>query len=183
MKLEKPLLCIDLETTGIDPVTYDAIQIGAVLTDRELNITKEFVNYIRPMSVARTSKAMEINQISESVLAVSESFKTNMEKFYDHMVSGNPWDLMLAAWPLSFDIPFLHTQFDKANMKWPFHHVGFDVKCVCKWELTKRGVPFEKQINLKACVESMGLTWEGTAHDALADVKNSIRLLKRLADG
>lgn len=174
MKLPYKLVCIDLETTDLNPEIGSIIQIGSIIIDENFEIDSrygQFNEYIKPLDDHRNKKAMEVNQISEEILNDAMSLNEVLELF-ENFVGEN---IILAAWGTYFDIPFLRAQYNKINRKWPFNHKWFDLKTIGIWEMSKKDTPMSE--SLSKFLEVNNLEFEGNTHDALNDIKSAVKLL------
>ena len=69
-KLTDKLICIDIETTDLNPDIGSVIQIGAVKVNSAFKHIRydNFVTYIKPLTKHRALGAMKCNKISEDTL-------------------------------------------------------------------------------------------------------------------
>lgn len=180
MKLPFDVICIDLETTDIDSNTGSVIQIGAIAVNSEFKEIDSFETYIKPLSAHRNQKAMAVNRISEDVLSHSPRLQDALEMFEIFALKDKSKDnsVILAAWGNYFDIDFLKKQYDKINRKWPFSYKSLDLKTIAIWEFGKRNIPFPGGV--QSASKLLNLEFEGIQHDALADIKNTFSILKKL---
>jgi|SRR3989304_3153442 len=181
MKFPFDTIFIDIETTDVDSHLGSIIQIGAIAVDDEFKILDSFSTYIKPLDSHRNQKAMSVNKISEEVLVQSPTLVEALELFENFALqkSENKKNI-LAAWGAYFDIPFLRAQYAKIYREWPFGHKSIDLKTIAIWELGKRNIPISGGV-VKA-LKYLNLEFEGQQHDALADIKNTFRILKKLLD-
>lgn len=180
MRLPFNIICVDIETTDTDSKHGSVIQIGAVATNDQFEEVDSFETYIKPLDAYRNPKAMAVNKISEDILTHAPTLHEALEMFEGFALKdkNNNEKVILAAWGNYFDIPFLKAQYDKIYRKWPFGYKSFDLKTIGIWELSKRNVPLTGGV--KKAAEFLNLDFEGMPHDALADIKNTVRVLKKL---
>ncbi len=185
-KFDLPLVVVDTETTGLDAREYDPIQIGVVMLDENLDEIDSFESLLRPHSSARSPRAMEVNKISEAELKNAPSFKEAIWKLDGKLralgfpLHGKYMDrTMFAAWNGSFDEQFVKEGCRKAEISYPF---GFpvDVKTLAVFNFAKRGFTFNPGHGggVERALQLLGLEFEGSAHNALADARNTARILK-----
>ena len=170
------IICIDIETTDLDPTSGDVIQIGAVRIDKTFVIKQKddfVVSYIKPLTTHRNPDAMKCNNISEESLAEGCELTEALEIFENFCGTCK----RLAAWGAYFDIPFLKEQYKKINRPWPFSYITIDLKTIATWELAKRNIFTNSLLNT---LEKLNLTFEGTQHDALADITNTVNIITTL---
>lgn len=170
------LLCIDVEATGTNMSKHNICQIGVALVDTKLNIVDKYSSIIKPFSSDRDPDAMRVHNISEEVLAQSRSFNEVMIEL-ESKLGVNPKRYTLAAWGTHFDIIFLREEYKKFNRVYPFSYRCFDLKSAAIWSASCLGMSVGFGGISKYC-KKLGISFEGTKHDALADILNSIYILQ-----
>ncbi len=177
MKFPTNLICLDIETTDSDNKLGSIIQLSAIAVDKDFELirAREFDVYVKPLDLYRNPKAMEVNQISEEILKNATPLVDALEMFESFCDNDN----VLASWGAYFDIPFLKTQYEKIHRKYPFHYRTFDLKSVAIWELAKRDTPMTSGVS--KFLKALDKKFEGTQHNALDDITNSIRILQILS--
>jgi len=181
MRLPFNIICIDIETTDSAPEPGSVIQIGAVVTNDEFEEVDSFETFIKPLDAYRNPKAMAVNRIPEDTLKFAPTLQDALEMFEAFALrekTAKNEKVILASWGDYFDVPFLKSQYDKIGRPWPFGYKSFDLKTIAIWELGKRNIPLLGGV--QKALQFLGLEFEGVQHDALADVKNTIRILKKL---
>ncbi len=169
------LICIDLETTDSDKHSGSVIQIGAVIVNKDFEVDKtrgEFDLYIQPLDSFRNPQAMAVNKIPEEYLINAIHLNDALEMFESFCGE----DDRLACWGAYFDIPFLFAQYKKISRKWPFGYRSFDLKSVAIWESAKHDIPMSSGVF--KFLKSIDKEFEGTLHDGLSDIKNTVRILE-----
>ncbi|MCP6727567.1 MAG: 3'-5' exonuclease [Patescibacteria group bacterium] len=175
MKFPHNLICIDIECTDSDSHTGSVIQIGAVIVNKEFTVDKtrgEFSMYIKPLDSFRNPQSMAVNKIPEEYLTNAINLNDALEMFESFCED----DHILACWGTYFDVPFLRAQYTKIGRKWPFGYRCFDLKSAAIWESAKHNKPMTSGVF--KFLESIGKDFEGTPHDALSDIKNTVRILE-----
>lgn len=171
-KFPYKMIAIDLETTDVDPVKGSIIQIGAIALDKELNIIGEFNKFIAPLDKHRNPEAMKVNQISESTLQSA----SNLHQILGLFEAFTGSITQLSAWGAHFDLPFLKKQYEKIGREYSFSYRHFDLKSVALWEMAKKGQPVVSGV--KRFLKMNNIEFDGNTHDALADIKNTVKLIK-----
>lgn len=177
MKLPNKYIAIDIETTDAEADKGDVIQIGAIVLNENLSTGEEFSTYIAPTSNHRNPRAMDANKIPESVLESAPNNQSALDRFeeFAFRVDARP---LLAAWGTYFDVTFLKAYYKKIGRKWPFSYRCLDLKTIAIWEQAK------KEESASGGVETfLGLTgqsFDGTPHDALDDIRNTIKIIQKL---
>lgn len=179
MKLPTKYVCIDIETTGTEGEEADVIQIGAVILNEDLSSTTEFNLLLKPTSDYRSAKAMEVNGISEERLADALKAEDALQMFEDWAffhVGDRP---LLAAWGTYFDITFMRAFYKRLGRKWPFSYRCLDLKSIAIWEVSKKGGDTATG-GVDTFLKFLGLSFEGTEHDGLDDIKNTVKIIQHL---
>ena len=164
--MRKPLVVLDIETTGTDKNTDYIIQFAAIKVDRDTHKMIDKINLlIRPDT---TNYVMSIgayikHRIHPDTLKDKPTFKEVANQIYQFMEDSD----ILTYNGVSFDLPFLMNEFARAGVVFePSKYVCFDSY---KEETRRNGHRLE-EVFTKYCnrtMEDAGLT----AHDAFSDVK------------
>jgi len=176
-RLPYKFIAIDLETTDTDSTKGSIIQIGAVYVDKSLNVIKKYNSYVIPLDDYRNPKAMEVNKISEKTLQLEGKMIYQVLGTFEFFCGDVQ---QLASWGAHFDLPFLRKQYEKIGRKYPFSYRFFDLKSVAIWEMARRGKPMVSGVS--RFMKANNLEFKGVAHDALADIENTISILKSFID-
>ncbi len=175
MKLPNKYIAIDIETTDSDHKKGDVIQIGAVVLNEDLSIGETFSTYIRPIKGYRNPDAMNVNKISEEILANAPTYNEALEKFENFAlsISNKP---LLAAWGTYFDVTFMREWYKWLERKWPFSYRCLDLKSIAVWEAAKLGESDSGGVS--GFIERTGQTFEGNPHDGLDDILNTVKIIQ-----
>lgn len=183
MRFGNKYIAIDIETTDSDSEAGDIIQIGAVVLNEDGSMGDSFATYMRPLTPHRNPQAMEVNGISENVLAGAPSCLDGLIMFEAFATRFDKRPI-LAAWASYFDVPFLEAQYAKVGRKYPFSYKNIDLKTIALWEAAKRDIDMSGLKlggGVAGFLAALGLEFEGNAHDALDDIRNSIRIIQEFA--
>lgn len=175
MKFPNNLICIDIECTDSDKNKGSVIQIGGIIVNKDFEVDTtrgDFNIYIQPLDGYRNPRAMAVNQIPEAYLSNAIHLNDALEMFESFCGE----DDRLACWGTYFDVPFLRAQYEKIGRKWPFGYRSFDLKSAAIWESAKHDRPMSSGV--WKFLRSINKEFEGTQHDALADIKNTVRILE-----
>ena len=121
----KEICFIDFETTGTDLIDDYPIEIGAILVDSNMNISKEFHSFIKPNNTFKLEKtAFDIHGISELTIMQSPAESTVLRNMFSKLGTS----YRLAAWNMSFDVAFFKTMclrnsFDEYLNKINYRHL------------------------------------------------------------
>lgn len=188
MKLPWYLLAIDLETTGSDPEKSAICQIGAVLVSPALEEMAWCDTLVKPLAECVFEQgAMDCHKIPKLTMETDGKYlhealetleRTLMTSGLVNFRDGQYRNVVLASWANYFDIPFLRRQYEKIGRPFPFNYKSIDFKSIAIWEMAKRDVVIKE--GLSAYASTLGLTFDGTPHNALADIKSACRVLRKL---
>ncbi len=183
MILPYPLICIDLETTDSNPVKGSIIQLAAidVSNDFEWIEGKKFNSYVFPLDSWRNPEAMSVNNISEdTIISEGMTLEQTLEMF-EEFTQVKYRQVYLSSWNTNFDINFLKEQYRKIKREYPFQKFTIDLKAIAIWEAAKHDLEFlQDNIKMETFNQMLNLEFEGTKHDALSDIINSYKIVKKL---
>ena len=101
--LPEQFVVLDLETTGLDPIKHEIIEIGAVKVNRDSDNHTTFQALIKP-SKKVPKKITQITGITQEMLdADGEELGTNLKQLLDFI-----GDLRLVMFNADFDMGFLN---------------------------------------------------------------------------
>lgn len=180
MKLPFKIVALDLETTDVDFNAGEIIQIGAVILNEDLEITNSYAECLKPLKIHRDPEAMAVNKISEETLQSAPHPMVVFSEFEKFATEGTGEEHpILAAWGTHFDVTFLREEYKQLGRPYPFSYRCIDLKSIAIWELAKRGQSLSGGVS--KFLEALGLSFEGSEHDGLDDIKNVVRILQKLS--
>ena len=172
-------LVIDLEMNGVtteDIPKGEIIEIGAVLLDDEYNIIKEYDTYVKPDKLEIRNKVQRMTGITTDKLL----FSIKIAEALNELVSITPdiENTTLYTWSES-DTFAIQTEMKCKGI------VNKEVDKLCNeykdiQEIFGQQVGIENRLNLTKAMNMIGLEFEGMEHGALADAKNTARVLKEV---
>ena len=154
--LDRPLVFLDLETTGA-AAHFDRItEIGLVEVDngRHLGEWSSLVNPERPIS----SMIESLTGITDAMVANAPTFAELADELFERLAGKT-----LVAHNAHFDFGFLRSEFRRVGLKY-----APDVLCTVR--LSRSLYPHEKRHNLDSLIERHGFSCE-TRHRAMADAR------------
>lgn len=163
MKLTRPIIFFDLETTGLNPIKDHIVQIGAIKLNPDG--TREEKNVLINPQVPIPKETSDIHGITDDMVKDKPTFKqlskAMLKWFSGCDISGYNTD--------RFDIPFLCESFLRHGLTWDLSSVNLvDVLKV------------ERMVNahkLEATYQRyFGKPMEGNAHDALDDTRATLEV-------
>lgn len=180
---KRNLAFIDLETTGLNPTRQEIIEIACIVVEQvpqpgrgaTLKVVSEFESKVKPEHLELAEpEALRINGYNEAdwlfAASLEQAMKALMEKAEGAiMISHN----------ITFDWAFLQYAFAKTKLQNKLSPVRLDLMSMAFAKLYHE----EKvqRFNLKALSDYFGVTNE-KAHTALADIKASIEIYKKLLE-
>lgn len=167
------LAFIDIETTGLDVIDHEIIEIGCVLTTPDLKVLEEFKLKIKPehLEIADPT-AMKINHYKEELWIDAISLKEAMK-----ILSGKVKDCIMVGQNMAFDFSFLEHAFAKYHIKNTMHYHKLDTISIA-WAKFHQDTDFE-HFSLREMCLRFGITNEH-AHSALSDARATFELYKKL---
>lgn len=184
MKFENKYIAIDVETTDVNSSIGEIIQIGAVVINEDCSMGETFQTLVKPMTAHRNPEAMAVNCISAKQLLKAPNATDALAAFeaFAFQVGKRP---ILAAWASYFDVPFLESLYARAGRKFPFSYKNIDLKAIAVWEAAKHDMrtgDLKVGGGVSGFLQLLGLEFEGTPHDGLDDITNSVRILQRFLE-
>ena len=155
------VVCLDVETTGLDPRSDEVLQIALVRGDGEVSLSR----YVRPEHHSSWPLAQRTHGISPSRVEDSPSLaflKPEIEEFFEGI------DLIV-GYNVAFDLSFLQTagiSFGNASVfdvSWSFAPVAG------RWDADRRRYAW---VSLACCAKYYGVPLR--AHDALGDARATL---------
>jgi len=177
------VLYFDTETTGLDPVKNDIVQLsGAIEVDGK--IKESFDIKMQPHSYNNVSKeALEVHDMS---LDTIKTFQPPLKGYYEftgilkkYIEKFNKEDkLYPAGYNVGFDVNVLAEFFKKCNDKYLgswWNWKAIDPLPVLRW-MDMKGVLSLENYKLETVCKHFGIPI--TAHDAMSDIMATIKVIK-----
>jgi DNA polymerase III epsilon subunit family exonuclease len=159
--LPEQFIVFDLETTGLDPIKHEIIEIGAVKVNRDFNNHTTFQALIKP-SKKVPKRITEITGITqEMVEAEGEEIGSALKEFADFI-----GDLRLVTFNAKFDMGFLKKATKPRGIL-----LRNPVSCALK--MARRAWPGLKSYKLADLANIYGLNSKGN-HRALKDCELTV---------
>lgn len=180
---KRNLAFIDLETTGLNPTKQEIIEIGCVVMRQaqcagrgaKLEVVSEFEFKVKPEHLELAEpEALRINGYNDA----DWLFAASLEQAMKALVEKTEGAIMISH-NITFDWAFLQYAFAKTKLPNKMSPVRLDLMSMAFAKLYHD----EKvqRFNLKALCDYFGITNE-KAHTALADIKASIEIYKKLLE-
>ncbi len=169
------LAFIDIETTGLDLIENEIIEIGCVLVSPELEVIEEIAIKVKPEHIENANKtSLKINHYNEEDWAKAVSLKQAME-----ILARKTKDAIMVGQNISFDSSFIDYAFAKLGMKNPMHYHKLDTIAIA-WAKLHRD-PDLKHFSLREMCVRFGIKNEHS-HTALSDARATFELYKKLME-
>ena len=167
------LAFIDIETTGLDVIDHEIIEVGCVLTTPMFEVIEEFELKIKPKHIENSDPvALKVNHYNEK----------NWEDAYDlkeaiKILSKKVKDCIMVGHNVAFDAGFLEYAFNKNGIKNSLHYHKLDTISIA-WAKLHRNKDFE-HFSLRELCLYFNIKNEH-AHTALSDARATFELYKQL---
>ncbi|MBI5139618.1 3'-5' exonuclease [Candidatus Nomurabacteria bacterium] len=169
------LAFIDIETTGLDIIRHEIIEIGCVLTTPQLEVIEEFELKIKPERIKDADKvALNINKYNPdnwlSAKSLKEGLTTLAEKTKDCIMVGQN---------VAFDSSFLDSAFAQTGIQNKMHYHKLDTISIAWAKLhTDENI---NHFSLREMCMRFGIE-NKMAHTALSDARATFELYKKLME-
>lgn len=167
--LDKPIVMLDFETTGLSPDAGDRITEVAALRIVDGNITERYVSLVN-CGVRIPSFITGLTGISQAMVDAAPKAAVVLPELLD-FIGGDP----LSAHNASFDLKFLQAESRLQGLQ-PAHQ-----GLICSLKLSRRVFPGMPSYKLAALAAALRIRFNGSAHRAEADAEVSARLLIHIA--
>jgi DNA polymerase-3 subunit epsilon len=166
---------IDIESTGLNLLKHEVIEIGCVLTSSTLEVIEEFELKIKPEYIENADPAaIKVNHYNEKdwkdALGVKEAIEIFSKKTKDCIMVGHN---------VAFDAGFLEYVFNKTEVKNTMHYHKLDTISIA-WTRLHNNKNFE-HFSLRELCLYFGIKNE-RPHTALSDARATFELYKKLME-
>jgi DNA polymerase-3 subunit epsilon len=165
--LDRPLVCVDLETTGINPVR-DRVTEVAVIAVQDGQVTREWSTLLNPETWV-PERVQALTGITNEMLAESPTFLEIAESLSE-LLEGH----LFVAHNARFDYGFLRNEFKRVGLQ-------LQLPVLCTVKLSRKLFPEHRQHSLDSLIGRYGLDCEAR-HRALGDARALWRFLQKLEE-
>ncbi len=158
---------LDLETTGISPVTEKITEVG-IIKMKNGEVIDEFECFVNPQKPI-PPKVVEITNITDDMVKDAETIDKVIPKMIEFM-----GDSVLVAHNAKFDMGFLKHNFEKCGY-------DFDYTYIDTLPLARAMFPDFKKFKLGILADKLGIKVE-VAHRALDDVKTLVGVFNKMIE-
>lgn len=167
------LAFIDIETTGLNIVAHEIIEIGCVITTPELEMIEEFELKIKPERIEDADPvALKVNHYDPADWVFAYSLSEGMK-----ILSKKTKDCIMVGQNVSFDSGFLESAFAKTNVSNGMHYHKLDTISIAWAKFHRR--PDIDHFSLRELCVHFGIKNE-RSHTALSDARATFELYKKL---
>ena len=172
--ISRPILVVDVETTGLDPTKDTVVQIAACKLNGDTRLgDSSFVTYVKPgRSISTTAEAVHGLKLRD--LSTAPSIAEAVRAFNEYA----PQDAVLCGHNIAFDAAFLKAAYASAGINYPFDYHLLDVWSVSFFLLETQHIKLNPH-NLTALCDLYGIP-RRHKHDALEDVRATALILYRM---
>ena len=164
---------IDIETTGLNLLSHEIIEIGCVLATPELEMIEEFELKIKPEHIESADPvALKVNHYDSGDWKDAQSLKDGMK-----ILSKKVKDCIMVGHNVAFDAGFLEYAFNKTNIANTMHYHRLDTVSIA-WAKIHNDPKLE-HFSLRELSLLFGIKNE-RAHTALSDARATYELYKKL---
>ncbi|MEK7071534.1 MAG: 3'-5' exonuclease, partial [Patescibacteria group bacterium] len=169
------LAFIDLETTGLNLIKHEIIEIGCVLTTPELKVIEEFELKIKPERVEDADPtSLKISHYHEADWASAYPLEKAMK-----ILAKKTKDCIMVGQNVAFDSGFLEYAFAKIGVSNAMHYHKLDTIAIAWAKLHKESDL--KHFSLREMCVRFGIKNE-RSHTALSDARATFELYKKLME-
>lgn len=167
------LAFVDLETTGLNSLKHEIIEIGCIITTPELELVEEFELKVKAERLEDADPvSLKINQYDahawQDAISLEEAIKIFTEKTKDCVMVGQN---------VPFDAGFLEGAFYKTGIPNTMDHHTIDTVSIAWTKLSKE--ENLKNFSLHELCSYLGIK-NDRPHTALSDAKATFELYKKL---
>ncbi|HAS80482.1 MAG: polymerase III epsilon subunit protein [Candidatus Nomurabacteria bacterium GW2011_GWE1_32_28] len=167
------LAFIDIETTGLDVINHEIIEIGCVITTPRLRVIEKFELKIKPEHIENADPvALKINHYKEEDWKHSHSLLDAMK-----ILSKKVEDSIMVGQNVSFDSGFLEYNFLKIGLKNTMHYHKLDTISIAWSKLHNKS--YITHLSLRELCKYFDIKNE-RPHSALSDAYATYELYKKL---
>lgn len=170
----RPIAITDVETTGIDPMTQEIIEIGLVLIDQKtLEVLDTLSLKVKPEHFETASKeALMVNGYNDLDWEQAINLKQAMALYGEKTK-----DAIFCAHNVTFDWFFISEAFRKTSILNQMDYHRFDLFTLAWAKLKSKGL---QKFNLSEIAKFLGLSEEPMPHRAINGAKTAYEIYKKL---
>lgn len=169
------LAFVDIETTGLNVIQHEVIEIGVVITTPDLKVIEEFEVKIKPEHIENADPvALKVNHYDPENWKEAVTLKEAMQ-----IIATKTKDCIMIGQNVAFDSGFLEHAFAKTNIKNSMHYHKLDTISIAWAKL--HGDPTLTHFSLRDLCARFGIVIKN-AHTGLGDARATYELYKKLME-
>lgn len=173
LKLERPLIIFDTETTGPNPREDRIVELGFILLQPD-GTTREWQNFVNPGRPIPPEAAFGNPERDYPGHGITDEMVKNAPSFTDlaqHLLKGFREGTDYGGYNVKgYDLPLMQAEFERAGHRWSYDDARI-LDGLRLWQVARRRTLSD------AVEEFLGESHEG-AHRALDDVRASLRVIE-----
>jgi len=174
------ILFLDTETTGLDIIQHEIIQLGYILVEKDIFNNTKIISQkefnIRPLHLETASmEALKINGFSAHAWKDSLPFNQHAGLIKDMIEYSD----LLIGQNLIFDLRFLKQAYSNFNLEVPKFPPYVDTKNMAQFLLEQKLL---ESTSMDKMCKYYNITFSGRAHNALADCERTMKLWDKLSE-
>lgn len=172
--LERPIAITDVETTGLDPITQEIVEIGLVVINQQtLEVIDTLDVKVRPEHIeTATEFALKLNGYNESDWQDALTLQAAMPLY-----SKKTEDALFCAHNITFDWSFISEAFEKTGVKDLMDYHRIDLFTMIWKKLRNSGL---EKFNMNEVAKYLGIGEEPMPHRAINGAMTAYEIYKRL---
>lgn len=173
---QRPLVFVDIETTGLDPNTHEIIEIACLVVDPQtLEVKKEYHSKVQPKHLETADPiALEKNKFSPEAWVSAKPLRQVLDELNTLAPSGMP-----VGYNVSFDRKFIEEAFQKERVVSNFDYHWIDIMSLVYWKLlSDRRL---KRLKLIHVCKVLDVSLE-EAHTAMGDIRATLAVYRYLKE-
>lgn len=169
--LERPVVVLDVETTGLDPAQNHVIELAALRYNAEGQEDGQINAVLSlPEGVTMEPKITEITGITPEMAAAGEDREFTLALFEGLLTEG----AVIIAHNAPFDLAFLNEEFKRLEWAGRLPHDFIDTLSLARLV----GLPYPHK--LADLAKKLSIPFDGTTHRAMNDLVVTARVAERL---
>ncbi len=169
------LAFIDIETTGLNVLVHEIVEIGCVLTTSQYEVIEEFDLKIKPERIEDAEPvSLKISGYNEKEWQGAHTLSEAMKIF-----SAKTKDFIMVGQNVAFDSGFLEHAFAKTKISNSMHYHKLDTISIAWAKLHRE--PDLEHFSLREMCLRFGIK-NDSPHRALSDARATFELYKKLME-
>ena len=170
---DRPLVFIDVETTGLDPLKHEMLEVGAVVAHPDVDVVDVFSAKIKPMRIESAHpRALEVNGYTEEAWADAKPLFEVLPSFLAFVKGA-----VIGGHNVRFDAGFVNAAVAQLGLDLRIDYHLVDTCTLAYEHLVPHGL---KSMSLANVCKFIGIPPEDATHRALAGAQKSMDVYRAL---